>query len=414
MSGEEPRWRFESRIDPSQLQVGHFVTRLDRPWSETHFPLQGVLIDSQEKKAWMVENCAWVVISHVRGPAAGAPLTPMKVPRPSEFTHKSRAQTVVPGPVTRETLDRALSIYDSLDRQARELAEQFRQRGRIEVSRAKEVVHELTDVLEHNLAALLWLTRIKERDNYTAQHCINVSILAIGLAHAMNWGRGRVEHAGLAGLLHDLGKTLVDQAVLHKEGRLTEGEFDEIKRHTELGYQMLCEDGTMPEPVSEAVLHHHERPDGNGYPHGLPRDRIPPLARLVAIVDAYDAITSHRVYDPARSHHEALGILWKERDRQFDGMMVEAFTQFMGWVTPGTLVRLTDARLAVVLRGKDGRGLLPLVRVLEPREDGYRLGETLDLAGEAVGEGCPALRIDEVLPDGTHGVDVRDLSLSFD
>jgi putative nucleotidyltransferase with HDIG domain len=414
MFGDKPRWKFESRIDPTHLRIGHFVTRLDRPWSETHFPLQGVLIDTEGKKAWMVENCAWVVISHVRGPIAGVPLSPRRLPRPSEFTHKPRARTIVPGRVSRETLDRALSIYDSLDQQARELANQFRQRGRIDVSRAREMVHELADVLEQNLAALLWLTRIKERDNYTAQHCINVSILAIGLAHSLSWGRQRVEHAGLAGLLHDLGKTLVDQAVLNKEGRLTEREFAEIQRHTELGYQMLCEDGNMPKLVAEAVLYHHERPDGSGYPHGLPCDRIPPLARLVAIVDAYDAITSHRIYDPARSHHEALGILWKERGSQFDGMMVEAFTQFMGWVTPGTLVRLTDGQLAVVLRAKDGRGLLPLVRVLERAESGHRLGRILDLASESRDRGNPALRIDEVLPDGAEGVDVRDLSLNFD
>lgn len=416
MSSDESRWGFESRIDPTSLQIGHFVTQLDKPWSETDLPFQGVLIDSEEKRAWMVDNCAWVVISHIRSPNKSRPariLPSGKRPNNHGPSPKRRLHTLSLGAVTRETLDAALKVYDSLDDQVKVLASQFKQQGRINMDSAQEVVRELSGVLEHNLAALVWLTRIKECDNYTAQHCINVSILAIGLAHALNWSRRQVEHAGLAGLLHDLGKTMVDQSVLNKPGRLSAEEFEEIKRHTSFGYEMLSKDGNLPKEVAEAVLCHHERPDGSGYPRGLRKPEIPNLARLVAIVDAYDAITSHRIYDPARSHHEALGILWRERNRQFDGPMVEMFTQFLGWVTPGTLVRLTNGRLAVVLQAKDGRGLLPLVRLLEQEEKSLRLGEKVDLATLRPKMGDAPIRIAEVLPDGAEGVDIRALSLEF-
>ncbi|QOC21463.1 HD-GYP domain-containing protein [Wenzhouxiangella sp. AB-CW3] len=413
MSSEQPRWMVESRIDPNDLRIGHFVTRLDIPWRETRFPLEGVLIDSPEIKAWMVANCSWVVVSHVRGPEADLQLPPGEIGGADAEKPSGPPRKTLTGEISAKSLRQALETRGSLERQVRDLIDQFKQRGRVDIAEAQTVARELAEVLEHNLAALVWLTRIKDRDDYTAQHCINVSILAMGLAHALDWEGFELECAGLSGLLHDLGKIHVDQTVLKKEGRLTEAEFAEVKRHAELGYKMLKGEGGLPDSVLEAVLSHHERPDGSGYPRGLSAKSIPPMARLVSIVDAYDAITSHRVYDPARSHHEALGILWKQRGRQFDAEMVEAFNQIMGWVTPGTLVRLTDERLAVVLQAKDGRGLLPMVRLLESGEKGYRLADRLDLAAEARSRGAAALRIAQVLPDGAEGVDIRDLAINF-
>lgn len=419
MAEHESGWAYESRIDPSDLQFGHFVTRLDIPWSETRFPLQGVLIDTAEKKRWMQEHCSWVVICQERSPNKWLPAkrTPVKSGLPESGKPQSPhlgKSLALGGEVNAETLQRALEIYGSLDQRVHELAEQFRIGSRIDADSAKTVVSELASVLEHHAAALVWLTRIKERDDYTARHCINASILSIGLAHALDWDEHKVEYAGLAGLLHDLGKLRIDPEILNKPGPLTPEEYEIIKTHTTIGNELLQEEGGIPDPVVQAVLYHHERPDGQGYPHGLSSADIPPLARLVGIVDAYDAITSQRVYDPARSHHDALGILWKQRNRQFDGPMVESFTQYLGWVTPGTLIRLSSGELALVLKASEGRGLLPLVRLLRPGDDGYRLGETVDLARQRPESGDAPVRVAEVLPDGTEDVDIRRLSEAFE
>lgn len=404
---------YQSRIEPSDLQIGHFVTRLDIPWSETRFPLQGVLVDTARKKRWMQEHCAWVVVCQERSSNKWLPARRKPVAPGTGGTGPAK-RLALGGEVNAETLERALEIYGSLDTRIHDLAEQFRLGERIDVDSAHSVVSELAGVLEHHAAALVWLTRIKERDDYTARHCINASILSIGLAHALEWDQRKIEHAGLAGLLHDLGKLRIDPDILNKPGRLTPDEYEVIKTHTTIGYELLREEGGLPRPVILAVLHHHERPDGQGYPHGLSGGAIPPLARLVGIVDAYDAITSERVYDPARSHHDALGILWKQRNRQFDGPMVEAFTQYLGWVTPGTLVRLTSGELGLVLHAREGRGLLPLVRLLEADEAGYRLGATLDLSRQRPETGDAPVRVAEVLPDGHEGVDIRLLSAAFE
>jgi putative nucleotidyltransferase with HDIG domain len=415
----ESSWAYESRIDPSELQIGHFVTRIDVPWSETRFPLQGVLIDTEKKKRWMRDHCAWVVISHVRSPNKNVPRKTLPLKPGAEESRRGlpgrvAARLSLNGEVSADDLRAALVVYESLDETVHQLAEQFRTGRGIDVESANELVGKLTDVIEHHAAALVWLTRIKERDDYTAQHCINASILSIGLAKALNWDDTKVEHAGLAGLLHDLGKMKIDPEILNKPGPLTEEEYEIIKTHTTLGYELIKREGGLPEPVVQAVLHHHERPDGLGYPRGLKRGEIPLLARLVGIVDAYDAITSERVYDPARSHHDALGILWKARNRQFDGPMVETFTQYLGWVTPGTLVRLTNNELALVLQAREGRGLLPLVRMLVHENGRYELGQTLDLAAHRPESGDAKIRVAEVLPDGHEGVDIRQLSETFD
>lgn len=419
MPNDQSRWAFESRIDPSELEFGHFVTRLDIPWSETDFPLQGLLIDSAHKKRWLQEHCAWVVISREHGPDEWLPAR--RLPATLKSEGRTRVVTrpapagnlLLKGEVNARTLERALEIHETLDSRIHDLAEQFRLGRDIDVGSARSVVSELADVLEEHAAALVWLTRIKRRDDYTAQHCINASILSLGLAHALNWDEEKVEHAGLAGLLHDLGKLRIDDAILNKPGPLTNEEYEIIKTHTTLGYKLLTEEGGLPDTVIHAVLHHHERPDGRGYPYGLAGGDIPSLARLVGIVDAYDAITSRRIYDPARSHHDAFGILWKQRNQQFDGPIVEAFTQYLGWVTPGTLVRLSSEELALVLKANDGRGLLPLVRLLERSESGFELGDTLDLAGQRPESGDAPIRIAEVLPDGAEGVDIRELSAAF-
>lgn len=417
MPEQERGWAYESRIDPSDLQLGHFVTRLDIPWSETRFPLQGVLVDTAHKKRWMKENCAWVVVCQERSSNKWLPNNRLPVSPGSDEASPAPRTGGWPslgGEINAVTLGRALEIYSSLDRRVHDLAEQFRSGRGIDLASARSVISELAGVLEHHAAALVWLTRIKERDDYTARHCINASILCIGLAHALEWDEDKIEHAGLAGLLHDLGKLQIDPEVLNKPGPLTAEEYEIIKTHTTTGHQLLMEEGGLPEPVIQAVLHHHERPDGQGYPHGLARGEIPLLARMVGIVDAYDAITSERVYDPARSHHDALGILWKQRDRQFDGPMVEAFTQYLGWVTPGTLLRLTSGEFALVLQAREGRGLLPLVRLLEQGDDGYRLGGTLDLASQRPESGDAPVRVAEVLPDGSKDVDIRLLSQLFE
>jgi len=403
------------RIRPVDLQQGHYVVALNIPWRDSPFPLEGVLVQDVAQRQWLVDHCDWVDIDINRSPNKFRPANFLRyVDKKKDWTPSAkqiaRCEEFREQRITKDNLEVSRSMYDLLHNEVERIVSDFSQSGRVEIDSARRIIDDITHSLGDNVAALAWLIRIKSVDQYTAQHCINVSILSIMLAYAAGWDAAEVKDAGMAGLLHDLGKTRLNQAIVNKPGRLTPKEFEHIKAHSMLGYKMLLKDDNISDAIRMAVRHHHERPDGTGYPDGLSEDEIPALASLVAVIDAYDAITSDRIYDPARSHHEALGILYKQRNLQFDAELVEVFIRFMGWVTYGTLVRLTDARLAVVLEAKSGRGFYPLVRIVEAGADGNsELGELVDLHTLKLREGSGGLRVAEVLPDGSHGIEVRQL-----
>lgn len=413
-------WTREMIVHPSDLEVGNFVVRLDIPWIDTPFPLQGVLIDSESTREWFEDHCEWVVIDFERsdlpelrkrkaprsGPSGHAePLQPSSDPRhPINALRGER--------IDKDSIGVALRAYNLLDSQARQLIRAFAQQGTFEVKTAERVVAELAGYLQQNLAAMVWLTRIKDRDDYTAQHSINCAILALGLAHALEWSPDRVEQAGMAALLHDVGNVDIDAAILNKPDLLTEEEYRHIKTHTLRGFELLSERDEIGDVIALAALEHHERSDGRGYPHGKPAADINPISRLISIVDVYDAVTSRRSYRPARSHHDALGVLWRGREHKFDRNMVETFIHFLGWVAPGTLVRLSNGELAMVEETNIVQGFYPVVRKLLQGAAGYRPGERVDLADLRDDEGNPLIHIEEVLPDGLPGVNVKAMLVS--
>lgn len=407
-------------VHPADLEVGNFVVRLDIPWIDTPFPLQGVLIDSEKTRAWFEDHCEWVVIDFERSD------TPPPRPRPSGKRAESgedepvRPSTDPRHPINALRGDRihedsvgvALRAYNLLDAQARQLIRGFARRGVMEIKTAEKVVAELAGYLQQNLAAMVWLTRIKERDDYTAQHSINSAILAMGLAHALEWSPGRVERAGMAALLHDVGNVDIEPSVLNKPDLLTEDEYRHVKTHTLRGFEMLGKRDEVDEVVALAALEHHERSDGKGYPYGKHSADIHEVSRLVSVVDVYDAVTSQRSYRPARSHHDALGVLWRGRSHKFDRTMVETLIHFLGWVAPGTLVRLSNGELAVVEETNIVQGFYPVVRKLVHGPSGYRPSERVDLADLRDEDGNPLIHIEEVLPDGLPGVNVKALLVS--
>jgi HD-GYP domain-containing protein (c-di-GMP phosphodiesterase class II) len=226
----------------------------------------------------------------------------------------------------------------------------------------------------------------------------------------MGWTSKDTAQVGVAGLLHDLGKIDLDHELLNKAGKLTPEEFDIMKTHPEKGYKRLESEPDLNHRILNGIRYHHERPDGRGYPEGLAADEIDDMAKIVAIVDAYDAITSDRVYQKARSHHEAMSILWRMRDKQFDAYMVEAFIHFLGWVTPGTLVELSSGDIAVVIQAMEGQRLYPIVRILMPTNLGYTLGATWNLTEMPAPTGEPKIHIANVLPDGYLGIRIENFA----
>ncbi|MDT8437695.1 MAG: HD domain-containing protein [Wenzhouxiangellaceae bacterium] len=401
-------------VEPAHVEIGHFVSRLDRPWRDTPFPLEGVMVTSQNQRDWFCERCRWVVIDLLRSrnghrPVSARAYRPLgrSMPAPPPMDEDAPANLLRRAEINPQTIADAMESQELLYRQAASLIDALRRTGRIDSEQARLNLRQIAATLETNIAAMVWLTRIRAGDENVAEHSVNVAIMAMGLARSMDWDDRTIEQAGLAGLLHDIGMLKLAPELSDPARQLEPAERKEIRRHCKIGYELVRDDPQVAPEVARAVLEHHEQPDGGGYPDGKRDYALADLSKMIAVVNAYDAMTEAHINPAPRSHHDALGELWRQRDHQFDAGMVEALIRFLGWVTPGALVRLSDQRYAVVLHSSHKNRLWPIVRCLKLQGDGYVPDQSINLAEQS----GPPVRIAEVLPDGAIAVDLNEILL---
>jgi HD-GYP domain-containing protein (c-di-GMP phosphodiesterase class II) len=221
------------------------------------------------------------------------------------------------------------------------------------VTLAEQTVDRMMGALDDDAEALVSLVRVKSHHDYAHMHSVAVCALMAWLGRHLGLSRAAQREAAMAGLLHDIGKAFIPAEVLSKPGRLTDGEFQLVKAHPARGYEALKAEARWDESIIDVAHHHHERPDGRGYPDRLEGEGISLLSRMGAVCDVYDAITSNRPYKNGWDPMPALQHLaeWS-RHGQFDGAIVEAFAALMGPLPVGSLVRLRSQRLAVVNAGR--------------------------------------------------------------
>ncbi|XKE47464.1 HD-GYP domain-containing protein [Halomonas organivorans] len=238
---------------------------------------------------------------------------------------------------------------------------------------------------------------MKNKNEYTAEHCLNVGILAMLFAKHLGWEMGRIEEVGLAGMLHDVGKMSIPPEILDKPGKLSDAEFETIKQHVLEGYKILSSHATLPDIVLSTSRDHHERINGQGYPYGKKGSDISDEAKLIAIVDTYDAITSERVYSPAQPPTQALKIIYEESGVLFDKHLAVKFIECIGIYPPGSSVQLDTGEIAIVIEQHPKRKLFPKVFIL-PMDKALPIseGHFLDLNRQ---EGPDAKKITRALPE---------------
>ncbi|MGN6381506.1 MAG: HD-GYP domain-containing protein [Dyella sp.] len=276
---------------------------------------------------------------------------------------------------------RAEELRDRAKAAAKALFQDARLGRALRMETAASIVDEVDDAIARNPAAMLSVLRLKNKDDYTYLHSVAVAALMMALGRRLGYAGSELKELGLAGLLHDIGKVGVPDAVLNKPGRLSPLEMTSVRQHPQIGWDILRREAAAGPVALDVCLHHHEKTDGSGYPEKLAGDTISRAARMGAICDVYDAITSDRPYKRGWEPAEAIRRMAEWQDGHFDREIFHAFVKLIGIYPTGTLVRLSSERLAVVLAQGEGSSLNPTVRLVCRLPDGEPLEPTqLELA----------------------------------
>lgn len=279
-----------------------------------------------------------------------------------------------------EEQENAKRVIKSSKKAVASMFHEVRMGKAVNAEAALQLVDDIASSVARNEGALISLVRLKNKDDYTYMHSVAVCALMIALANELGLSEAQTKQAGMAGLLHDIGKAGIPIEVLNKPGALTDEEFTTVKLHPERGHAMLVQANITDEVVLDVVLHHHEKVNGMGYPNKLKADEISLFAKMGAVCDVYDAVTSNRPYkdgwEPGVSLHRMAQ--WSEH---FDDSVFKAFVKSVGIYPIGSMVKLKSGRLAVVIDQSPKSLLTPVLKVFFSTKSNSRIPvEVLDLS----------------------------------
>ena len=376
------------KIAIADLRVGMYIHEfcggwMDHPFWRSKFAVKdvqdlGKVRDSGVTELWIDTDMGADVPNEVRAETEKAVA--------GEVDHMLAAAQSLLAPLTQQVefdqeVKRAVKICNKAKGAVVSMFQEVRMGKAISAEAAGELVDEISSSVRRNPGALISLARLKTADDYTYMHSVAVCALMVSLARQLGQDETSIRELGLAGLLHDLGKAMMPIEVLNKPGKLTDDEFAIMRTHPGEGHRLLVEGDAVGALVLDVCRHHHEKVDGSGYPDHLSGDQISLHAKMGAVCDVYDAITSNRPYKAGWDPAESIRKMTEWSKGHFDEGVFQAFVRSIGIYPAGSLVKLESGRLGVIVEQSQKSLLQPVVKVFfSSKSQTYIKPELIDLS----------------------------------
>lgn len=294
-----------------------------------------------------------------------------------------------------KSLVKSANQYSEFLRYCKQFLARIQESTKVDISASNEFINTIIDNEEATNNATLFLLNMRGHDEYTYTHCINVALYATIFGKHLDLSRDNLLLLGLSGLYHDIGKIKISEKILKKPTKLTDVEFNEIKKHPIYSCEILAESEQISYGITRAILEHHERHDGNGYPNGLKNSEISHPAALLSIIDSYDALCSDRYYKSAVHSHKAVSVLFNSKNSSYSPTLVERFVKFIGIYPVGSIVVLSNGKKGIVTSQGETSLLRPYVRIILDEDN--RHCQPYDVSLDESVEASGSLRIVDCL-----------------
>lgn len=402
------------KIDIGDLEIGMYVSELDRPWIETPFLFQGFRITNQDELDKLTEICEFVLVDVEK---SKVPINKGRVvaSEPKEQLAVVKKQTKPYTKTFEEEYDQAKQIYVESQKYVNNLFKDIRLGKNIAMTEVTDTITPLADSIFRNPDTLTLLSNIKEANEELETHSINCCILSLTFARHLGFDKSKTIELGIAALLHDIGETQIPNDILKRRGNLSAEEQQILQSHTTIGASMLSEVNGIPHSAISVAQHHHERANESGYPDKLSLDNIGLFTKIISVIDVYDTLTTGTGSQPPLSCSDALKHMYDWRNDLFDPAVVEQFIQCLGIYPIGSAVELNTGDMGIVISIPEKSRLTPSVMLIKNAKGQTYLPPriaNLSLLNKAAREtGSDMIEINKVIVPESFDLDLKNFVL---